>query len=149
MQTDYTQNTLAELERVVMERKGLEIRIDELQEAESALRQEMAALMRENKWKTVEGNRISVTVSTRRDLKIADEATVRTYLKTNGLLEEALRLDLKTVKDFAKLQEIPGLETVERETVTVREINKATPEPVLPEESQKEFAERVRKARGA
>lgn len=118
--------------------------LEPLVEENKRLRDELKQSVRvlEKKSHKTPNNRYTVSLAVRRDVKVVDELMVRTYLQSNGLLEECLRLDQFSLKRYAKVREIPGMEEVETEVLTVSEVKNKV-EAIPEEESVKEFSQRV------
>lgn len=135
---------LERLEGLLIAKWALEENLDRIEQEEKEVRELLFADMNEKGIKSIAGpnNKVVISAVTRRDLKVADEPSVRTYLKTNGLLEECLRLDLATVKRFAKVQDIPGIQETETTSLQVRRVQEKV-EAVQPEESVRGFHSRM------
>lgn len=136
---------LERLESLLIAKWQLEENLGRIEEEEKEVRELLFADMNKQGIKSITGpnNKVVISAVTRRDLKVADEPSVRTYLQSNGLLEECLRLDIATVKRYAKVQEIPGIQETETTSLQVRRVQEKV-ETVQPEESVREFHERLR-----
>lgn len=86
--------------------------------------------------------------SVRHSRVIADETAVTTFLKENDLYQRYTKLDKVGIVSLAGKREIPGITIEEKEIFTLKEVKDST-EEIKPEESQREFSDRVRKSREA
>ena len=140
---------LKQLEELKAEQIPLEERLKELGELEQTLRIEISKAMQEvgSKKSITPQGKWQVILSTRSDIKVVDENTVKAFLQARGLLEECMRLDIVAVKKYGKAAEIPGMEETTKEIITVKSAVKEEKEVFYPEESQEDFRKRVRESK--
>lgn len=114
---------LEELEAIYAQKLSYTTALNYIADHEKQVRQALEKEMELDNVKSIQSpsHSLTVTRSTRKDLKIVDEPSVRTYLQSTGKLEECLRLDLPAVKKYAKRDAIPGIEEVETIVLSVRE----------------------------
>lgn len=118
-------NNMERLEEILDEKNKLESQLEVLEDEEKTLREDvrikLIELEAQGDRPVIEGKRFVARLSRRKDYKVVDEPTVRTFLETNGLLQECLKLNLPAVKTIAKAQYVPGMEETESDVLTVSE----------------------------